>query len=177
MTYLDASEITFFFLHIFNCLIKIIAMDNLVVAGYRLGHVSSDFSHCWTWRCGSLCRCVRLQLQPLAYLWRRDQAELLREIISSGLQALLIKVAAYGGWQAGLEQSSYQWGFTVRNEWCMYIALYCVLLYSQSALQSSGVSPQPPPVCSIHLDDATAATGHGASALTTHQPQVERRES
>uniref|UniRef100_A0A673K994 Diphthine--ammonia ligase n=1 Tax=Sinocyclocheilus rhinocerous TaxID=307959 RepID=A0A673K994_9TELE len=40
--------------------------------------------------------CARLQLQPLAYLWRRDQAELLREIISSGLQALLIKVAAYG---------------------------------------------------------------------------------
>ncbi len=61
-----------------------------------------------------------------------------------------------------------------------------------------GVSPQPPPVCSIHLDDATAATGqwrqcahhtsatggeeresHRASqvyALTTHQLQVERRE-
>ncbi len=34
-----------------------------------------------------------------------------------------------------------------------------VLLYTQSALQScGGVSPQPPPVCSIHLDDATAAT-------------------
>ncbi len=45
-----------------------------------------------------------------------------------------------------------------------YIALYCVLLYTQSALQScggggGGVSPQPPPVCNIHLDDATAATG------------------
>uniref|UniRef100_A0A671PCN4 Diphthine--ammonia ligase n=1 Tax=Sinocyclocheilus anshuiensis TaxID=1608454 RepID=A0A671PCN4_9TELE len=39
--------------------------------------------------------CVRLQLQPLAYLWRRDQAELLREIISSGLHAVVIKVAAY----------------------------------------------------------------------------------
>ncbi len=44
------------------------------------------------------------------------------------------------------------------NEWCIYIALYCVLLYTQSALQScggggGGVSPQPPPVCSIHLDD------------------------
>ncbi len=40
-------------------------------------------------------------------------------------------------------------------------ALYCVLLYTQSALESweGGVSPQPPPVCSIHLDDATAATG------------------
>ncbi len=37
---------------------------------------------------------------------------------------------------------------------------FCVLLYTQSALQScGGVSPQPPPVCSIHLDDATAATG------------------
>ncbi len=48
------------------------------------------------------------------------------------------------------------------NEWCIYIALYCVLLYTQSALQScggGGVSPQPPPVCSIHLDGATAATG------------------
>ncbi len=42
------------------------------------------------------------------------------------------------------------------------MALYCVLLYTQSALQScgGGVSPQPPPVCSIHMDDATAATGH-----------------
>ncbi len=41
----------------------------------------------------------------------------------------------------------------------IYIALYCVLLYTQSALQSNeGVSLQPPPVCSIHLDDATAAT-------------------
>ncbi len=37
---------------------------------------------------------------------------------------------------------------------------FCVLLYTQSALQScGGVSPQPPPVCSIHLDDATAVIG------------------
>ncbi len=36
----------------------------------------------------------------------------------------------------------------------------CVLLlYTQINLQSCGVSPQPLPVCSIHLDDATAATG------------------
>ncbi len=46
------------------------------------------------------------------------------------------------------------------NKLCIYIAL-CVLLYTQTTLQScgEGVSPQPPPVCSIHLDDATAATG------------------
>ncbi|KAF7704584.1 diphthine--ammonia ligase isoform X2 [Silurus meridionalis] len=40
--------------------------------------------------------CSRLQLQPLAYLWRREQADLLSEMITSGLQAVLIKVAAYG---------------------------------------------------------------------------------
>ncbi|XP_060790585.1 diphthine--ammonia ligase isoform X2 [Neoarius graeffei] len=40
--------------------------------------------------------CSRLQLQPLAYLWRREQAALLSEMISSGLEAFLIKVAAYG---------------------------------------------------------------------------------
>ncbi len=68
-----------------------------------------------------------------------------------------------------------QWGM---NEWCMYIALYCVLLYSQSALQSSGVSPQPPPVCSIHLDDATAATGQRRQCAH-HTPATggEERES
>ncbi len=36
----------------------------------------------------------------------------------------------------------------------IYIALFWAL---QSALHSKGISPHPPPVCSIHLDDATAA--------------------
>ncbi|KAM9356212.1 diphthine--ammonia ligase [Pholidichthys leucotaenia] len=40
--------------------------------------------------------CLRLGLQPLAYLWRRDQESLLSEMISSGLHAILIKVAAFG---------------------------------------------------------------------------------
>uniref|UniRef100_A0AAR2JMN2 Diphthine--ammonia ligase n=1 Tax=Pygocentrus nattereri TaxID=42514 RepID=A0AAR2JMN2_PYGNA len=40
--------------------------------------------------------CTRLQLQSLAYLWQRDQAALLNEMISCGLHALLIKVAAFG---------------------------------------------------------------------------------
>ncbi len=75
--------------------------------------------------------------------------------------------------------------------------MYC---WTPKALYNhvGGVSPQPPPVCSIHLDDTTAATGqrrqcahhtpatggeeresHRANqvcALTTHQLQVERRE-
>lgn len=45
-----------------------------------------------------LCvRCRRLGLTPLAYLWRRDQEELLGEMIDCGLQAIFIKVAALGG--------------------------------------------------------------------------------
>ncbi|XP_063804128.1 diphthine--ammonia ligase isoform X2 [Pseudophryne corroboree] len=40
--------------------------------------------------------CQRLSLQPLAFLWRRRQEDLLDEIISSGVQAILIKVAAIG---------------------------------------------------------------------------------
>ncbi len=51
--------------------------------------------------------------------------------------------------------------FNILNERKMHLySAFCVLLHTQSALQScGGVSPQPPPVCSIHLDDATAATG------------------
>ncbi|XP_040267991.1 diphthine--ammonia ligase isoform X1 [Bufo bufo] len=40
--------------------------------------------------------CQRLGLQPLAFLWRRKQEDLLNEMISSGLHAILIKVAAFG---------------------------------------------------------------------------------
>ncbi len=52
-------------------------------------------------------------------------------------------------------------GLMYMNEWMMPLySAFCLLLYTQSALQSwGGVSPQPPPVCSIHLDDATASTG------------------
>jgi diphthine-ammonia ligase len=40
--------------------------------------------------------CQRLSLTPLCYLWQRDQAELLTEMIDSGLEAILIKVAGIG---------------------------------------------------------------------------------
>ncbi len=59
-----------------------------------------------------------------------------------------------------------------------YIALYCVLLYTQSALQSCGGS------LFIHHQCAASTwmmrrlpQDNGATALTTHQLQVERRES
>ncbi len=63
------------------------------------------------------------------------------------------------------------------NQWCTYMALYCVhpkRFYNHGG----GVSPQPPPVCSIHLDDATAATGQ-RHQCTHHTPATdgEERES
>jgi diphthine-ammonia ligase len=40
--------------------------------------------------------CGRLGLTCLAYLWQRDQKELLEEMINSGLMSIIIKVAAIG---------------------------------------------------------------------------------
>ena len=40
--------------------------------------------------------CFRLGLTSLAYLWQRDQAELMEEMCNSGLDARIVKVAAIG---------------------------------------------------------------------------------
>ncbi len=47
------------------------------------------------------------------------------------------------------------------------IHLYSDFLGTQSALHRRGISPHPPPVCSIHLDDARQP--YGARTPTTHQ--------
>ena len=43
------------------------------------------------------CRCGRLGLSSLAYLWRRDQTQLLTDMTAAGLSAILVKVASIGG--------------------------------------------------------------------------------
>ena len=43
-----------------------------------------------------LLRCTRLGLVCLAYLWRREQGELLQEMIKAGVKAIVIKVASMG---------------------------------------------------------------------------------
>ena len=40
--------------------------------------------------------CARLNLTPLAYLWQRDQDELIEEMVGCKMEAILIKVAALG---------------------------------------------------------------------------------
>ncbi len=69
------------------------------------------------------------------------------------------------------------------NERFIYIALYCVLLYTQSALQSCVCVWGGGPLLNHHQCEAfpwmmrQLPQDNGASALTTHQLQVERRES
>ena len=38
--------------------------------------------------------CERLGVEPLNYLWKRDQAELLDDILASGIKAMIIKTGA-----------------------------------------------------------------------------------
>ncbi|XP_054944310.1 diphthine--ammonia ligase isoform X3 [Physeter macrocephalus] len=59
------------------------------VEGISVGAILSDYQHV---RVENVCK--RLNLQPLAYLWQRNQEDLLREMISSNVQAIIIKVAA-----------------------------------------------------------------------------------
>uniref|UniRef100_A0A9L0R0F5 Diphthine--ammonia ligase n=1 Tax=Equus caballus TaxID=9796 RepID=A0A9L0R0F5_HORSE len=61
------------------------------VEGISVGAILSDYQRV---RVENVCK--RLDLQPLAYLWQRKQEDLLREMISSNIQAIIIKVAALG---------------------------------------------------------------------------------
>ncbi len=66
-------------------------------------------------------------------------------------------------------------------EWMMhlYSSLLCIVVHPKCfTIMGGGVSPQPPPVCSIHLDDATAATGQWHQCAHTHTPATggEERE-
>ncbi|KAJ8086782.1 hypothetical protein PM082_005607 [Marasmius tenuissimus] len=61
------------------------------VQGVSVGAILSNYQRV---RVEHVCR--RLSLTCLCYLWQRDQGELLSEMIDSGLQAILIKVAGIG---------------------------------------------------------------------------------
>ncbi|XP_044872345.1 diphthine--ammonia ligase isoform X7 [Mauremys mutica] len=65
--------------------------DKEGVEGVSVGAILSDYQRV---RVEDVCK--RLNLQPLAYLWRRNQEALLKEMISSNIQAIIIKVAAFG---------------------------------------------------------------------------------
>ncbi len=63
----------------------------------------------------------------------------------------------------------------------LYSTLLCIAVHPKRFTimgGGGGVSPQPPPVCSIHLDDVTAATGQRRQ-YAHHTPATggEERES
>ncbi len=62
---------------------------------------------------------------------------------------------------------------TYKNNNNSLLHLYSAFLCTQSALHSKGLYPHPPPTCSIHLDDATAAI----LQQNAHHTPVERRQS
>ncbi|CAL4075709.1 unnamed protein product, partial [Meganyctiphanes norvegica] len=65
--------------------------DECNVEAVSVGAVLSDYQRV---RVENVCS--RLGLVSLAYMWRRDQKELMHEMISCGIDAILIKVAAIG---------------------------------------------------------------------------------
>ncbi|XP_064624086.1 uncharacterized protein LOC135485670 isoform X2 [Lineus longissimus] len=66
-------------------------MDDIHVDAVSVGAILSDYQRV---RVENVC--MRLGLTSLAYLWRRDQTTLLNEMIASGVEAVIIKVAAMG---------------------------------------------------------------------------------
>lgn len=61
------------------------------VEAVAIGAIFSDYQ-----RVRSENVCSRLKLQAFTYLWRRDQAELLQEMIDCHIDAIIIKVASLG---------------------------------------------------------------------------------
>lgn len=61
------------------------------IEGVSVGAILSDYQRV---RVENVCK--RLNLKLLAYLWQRNQEDLLREMIASNIEAIIIKVAALG---------------------------------------------------------------------------------
>ncbi|GFY39585.1 diphthine--ammonia ligase [Trichonephila inaurata madagascariensis] len=65
--------------------------DSMDIEGVSVGAIFSDYQRL---RVENVCN--RLGLQVLAYLWHRNQTELLQEMIDNKIHAIIIKVAAMG---------------------------------------------------------------------------------
>uniref|UniRef100_H3BDI6 Diphthine--ammonia ligase n=1 Tax=Latimeria chalumnae TaxID=7897 RepID=H3BDI6_LATCH len=131
------------------------------VEGVSVGAILSDYQRV---RVENVCK--RLNLQPLAYLWRRTQEDLLREMISSNIRAMIIKVAAFGldpnkhlgktldEIESYLKQLSMKYGVHVCGEGGEYetFTLDCPLFKKRIVVDSSEVV--------IHSADAFAPVGY-----------------
>ncbi|EFA02050.1 uncharacterized protein LOC663632 [Tribolium castaneum] len=134
---------------------------DLEVEGVSVGAILSDYQRV---RVENVC--VRLGLVPLAYLWQRDQKELLDEMIKCEVDAVIIKVAALGldpGKHLGRTLSSMQphllamsekYGLNVCGEGGEYetLTLDCPLFRSRLVIDESDVV--------LHSSDPIAPVGY-----------------
>ncbi|XP_037524562.1 diphthine--ammonia ligase isoform X1 [Rhipicephalus sanguineus] len=67
------------------------AKESVDYEAVSVGAIFSDYQ-----RVRVLNVCKRLGVTMLAYLWHRDQSQLLREMVDCGVRAIIIKVAALG---------------------------------------------------------------------------------
>ncbi|XP_066929752.1 uncharacterized protein [Clytia hemisphaerica] len=74
----------------FNCSKK--SRKKLILKEFHLERFCLIIKECAL----NMCSCNRLELKSLAYLWQRNQDELLDEMIAAEVTAILIKVASLG---------------------------------------------------------------------------------
>ncbi|XP_060530629.1 uncharacterized protein LOC132704569 [Cylas formicarius] len=110
--------------------------------------------------------CIRLGLTPLAYLWQRNQKELLDEMIKCEVDAIVIKVAALGlepikhlgrtlsSMQPHLLTMHEKYGLNVCGEGGEYetLTLDCPLFKSRLLVEDSDIV--------MHSDDPVAPVGY-----------------
>ncbi|CAK1543026.1 unnamed protein product [Leptosia nina] len=135
--------------------------NELYIEAVSCGAILSDYQRV---RVENVCQ--RLGLVSLAYLWRRNQKELLQEMISSGVEAIIIKVAALGldprvhlgmtlkDIQPHLLLMQEKYGLNVCGEGGEYetFTLDCPLFKERLVIDDKELV--------IHTDDAVAAVGY-----------------
>ncbi|XP_054259773.1 uncharacterized protein LOC128984473 isoform X2 [Macrosteles quadrilineatus] len=135
--------------------------EKVVIEAVAVGAVLSDYQRI---RVENVCS--RLGLVALAYLWRRDQAQLLQEMVDCNINAIIIKVAALGldpGKHLGLRISEIQphlvkmnekYGLNICGEGGEYetFTLDCPLFSKSLVIDDSETV--------IHSNDAIAPVGY-----------------
>ncbi|XP_031625723.1 uncharacterized protein LOC116342317 isoform X2 [Contarinia nasturtii] len=133
--------------------------DEVNVEAVAVGAIFSDYQRI---RVENVC--MRLNLVPLAYLWRRDQTELLQEMIDCQVHSIIIKVASLGlvpdrhlgkslrELQPHLEKMREKYGLNVCGEGGEYesFTLNCPLFKQQICIEDfQTIISSSDPVCPV----------------------------
>lgn len=92
------------------------------VQGVSAGAILSNYQR---FRVETICSRPELALQPLAFLWQRNQSELLAEMVEANVEAILIKVAGIGLTQRDLGRTLAQSQAKLQNLNLLYGAHPC----------------------------------------------------